>query len=342
MIEQTGEVYVHVERTRKNDPVIIASVFAVATIIFFLLAIIVPSALKNSADPKFCAATDWLRRDEQTICRPSSRNDYIAKIFSGQPSYLRYYRLLRSDLQDSIDRRHIWKGTVQLSQGPFIFPITSSNYAGFEIKANCSKGKCEDVKLYWIYRDNFHEANKSGVFDEDMYGSRYQDFSTPIIYSGNIDGAECYYLVLANHNNEAQIDYEINVHYNAYDMAKAKVTNCTSSECVFEDVDTSEVIVMEYIDPNNVGPVEFSMEFKSKQGSYAGVVIFAILFCIITVGCAVVTVLFILQKLGKINLLKKAGVKVQTEDSGSYEAPLVPGQGGVSISKVTVSNDELL
>jgi len=71
-------------------------------------------------------------------------------------------------------------------------------------------------------------------------------------------------------------------------------------------------------------------------------IIFAIIFCLITIGCGVVTVLFALQKLGKINLFKRASVSFQKEDSGSYEAPLVPGQGGVSISKVTVSNDELL
>jgi len=344
---ERGQVYVTVEKSRLSTPVIIATVFGLATIVFFILTIVIPGVMKDVADPKYCVQADWIRRDEQLICSPGSKKDYIGRLNETDVKYVKYYRMKKADMQDAVDRYHSWSGVTDLSKGALIFPITTSNEAQIDMRITC-KGKCDSVRFSFIPMSTFHKCNKTGVFDESYndWGWKYQDFTNPQVITEILSRTDnAYYICIANHFQESVLTWNMTIHYTGYDVSqKAKKLNCTGPECLVESLETSERIIMEYLDPQNKGPEIIPIYFKSVQGSYAGVVIFAIIFVLCTIGCGVICVLFILQKTGKLNFWKfgKKNVNIEYgDDNGNYEAPLVPGQGGVSISKVTIPNDEL-
>jgi len=338
-----GQVYISVERTKKNDPLLIALVFGIATLVFLILTFVIPSVMKNVVDPKWCVESEWIRRDEQAICYPGTRKDYVSRLNLTDYPNVKLYRMLRTDLKKNVVRDHYWSGKLDLSKGPFIFPITTSYMAQVDVNATCT-GKCDSVKLYFILEETFRKHNKTGEFVEADFSYRYKDFTSRQIISEMINRADSYYLVISNGKQESVVDYTMKIHYTGFDVSEnSKIVNCTEYECIIPDLQTTEAVIMEYLDPNNRGPEVIPIYLKSRKGTYAGVVIFAIIFLLCTLGCGTITVLSVLTKLGKINLFNKGQNQGGYDgDSGSYEAPLVPGQGGVSISRVTIPNDDEL
>jgi len=318
-----GDVRSH-GRRRRTDPVIIATILAIAFVILFILACVVPSIMINKAKPVACAPTDWLRRDEQTLCRPSSKNTYVAKVDSGAASLMKYYRVLKSEMPNTKTRSHLWVGSADLSQGAFVFPVTCSFGMKLSMKATCTEGRCDTVRMWWLHKDSFDNANKTGTFDESLYGTQQSDFSDGAHYfTESMDSSSLYYLVFADKSKASKLVYNGTIVYTIYDTSKAQPVTCTNAECSFEDVGNDEAILMEYIDNENKGPEYIAAEIKSAEGSIGGAVFVCILFLLFALACLVFLVLFALQAAGKINLYSKRPLSGgdSGSDQGSYEAP---------------------
>jgi len=318
-----NDVYVSVKRTSggKADPVIVATVFAIGGIIFFILGIVIPSVMVNTAKPAVCAPTEWLHRDEQTICRPKEKTRYIAKTDSGVSKYVKYYRLKKDDLSRVVNRRHVWNGTLDLSKGAFSFPVTSSAGVTMYLTVKCSKGKCDTARIYWLYQEYFDKANKSGTFNEDMYSYRQKDLTNPVTLTEKLDTAVLYYVVISNLGQDAIVDYKLTIDYSVYNVDPVDLVKCNSDQCQFDDVATNEVIIMEYLDPDEKGPACIGAEIKSEGKGYGGAVFFGILFMLLSLACFAVMVMFILHKMGKLDLYKKKAAVASDDNTGSYEAP---------------------
>jgi len=311
----------------------VATVFAIGGIIFFILGVAVSSVMVNTAKPVACAPTEVLRRDEQTLCRPSTKKDYIAKTDSNAVSFINYYRLTRSRLSNTVHRVRAWNGTVDLSKGAYSFPVTSSVGMKLTVNVKCDSGKCETVKVFWLRHDYFNNANKSGTFNEGMYSCRQRDLSKPLLITEMLDESILYYLVFGNQNDPAILQYSITIDYTVYSLNELDRVNCSKQDCEFRDVGTDEIIVMDYIDTNNKGPAVIGAEIKSAASSYGGAVFFGILFVFLSLACFAVCVLFILHKTGKINLYrKKAALDTSGSTGGSYKAPEVAAEDTVRVS----------
>jgi len=290
--------------------------------------------MSDGAKPTVCAPTDALHRDEQTVCRPGTKNNYIAKVDSNAASFMKYYRVSRDDLSRTVTRVHVWDGVVDLSKGAYSFGITSSSRMSLTMKVRCTEGKCDTIKMYWLNKDSFDKANKSGTFDEDMFGAQQSDFTSHKTFTESLDSSAVSYLVFANKNQASVIDYNLTISYVVFDTSSFTPVACTNDECSFEDVTTSEAIVMEYIDTEEKGPEYVGAEIKSEQKSVAGAVFIGIVFMALSLGCLVFFILFVLQALGKISLYTKKPIQKQEgKDNSRYEAPDIAGDKAVRVSE---------
>jgi len=324
------EVYETTVFGYRLDPVVVATVFGVASVLFFILAIVVPFFMAKEAKPVVCAPTAWLYRDSQTVCRPTKDRTYIATADSKAVPYIKYYRLKKNGLGLLSERTHRYKNrTLDLSNGPVPFAVMSSAGATIQMNARCLSGKCENVRIYWLAKEYFDQANETGTYDEGMYSYRFSDLTRPILLEESVGLSSCYYLIFGSRNEPVKLSYDVTYTYTVYDMKQNVPIDCKKEECVFDDMTTEEAIVMDYVDAQNSGPEQTSAQINSVAESYAAATFVAILFLVLTLICLAVLVIFILQKLGKINLFKNKGAQsVSVEDDSNgydprYEAPSI-------------------
>jgi len=324
-----GEVYTTttVIHGYRVDPAIVATVFGVASVVFLILAIVVPAFMVKNAQPVICAPTDVLFRNAQTVCRPPKARTYIGLTESKAAPYVKYYRMKQSAIGTTRERVHNYVATADLAQGPMIIPVMSSAGAVINLDVHCVSGKCDSVKLYWLNKVYFDEANETGTFDENLYGWRKSDFSQRFIFYENLGMSTCIYLVFANKNEPAKISVDGTMTYTVYNMNQMEPIDCKKEECVFEKMETNEIIVMDYVDNEGKSPEKVYAQINSVAESYVGAVIFAIIFGLLCLAALAVLILFVLQKLGKISLFKGQASSVPTtttdDDSLRYEAPQI-------------------
>jgi len=309
-----GDVRRH-GRKKKTDPVILAAVVALGFIILTVLACVVPILMIDSAKSVACAPTDWLHRDEQTVCNPKNKKTYIAKVDSNASTLVKYYRLNKDDMSKTKIRTHNWHDRVDLSKGAYIFPITSSAGIKFDMNVTCIDGKCDTIKMWWLSQESFDNANKSGSFDESTPDPVQSDFSSPKSFTQTVDASSLQYLVFGNQKQASMLEYSITIDYTVYDMSSINPIECDKAECAFDSVATSEAIVMEYIDNDEKGPDYIAAEIKSEQGSIGGAVFVCVLFAVLAIGCFIFFILFLLQAFGKVSLYKKKFVGTQPRRS---------------------------
>jgi len=333
-----GEVFVSVKHSdRKVDPVVLAVIFGIGGIIFFVLAIVVPVVMTASSLDDLCGPAEALHRGEQQVCSVSVAHDYIAKADKNGAAYVKNYRVPKTDLRNTTHRIRQWEGQANLADGKLAFPLTASKSLRFTLNASCTGSSCDTVKMYYLATYQYRKATADSDFDEGMYNFKLQGLTGNITsYTNLIETSETNFIVFSNKKKDATVSYSITVDYVVYDLGSAKVVSLDDdNEYVFDDCDSSEAIVMEYMDDENKGPDMVDATISQYTSRVAGAVLLGILFGLLAVACfgvTVICILFLLGKLGKFG--EKVGKKLKAKTSSSYAAPEMAAEEALKVSVI--------
>jgi len=302
------QVLVSVRRTAdgKFDPMLMAIVFGVCGVIFFILLLTVPAAMAANDPGPLCGYATTLHRDEQQVCDPQRKDTYISEAQKEAAKFVKTYRLKNSDLTqiDGLHRFRTWSMKGNLVNGPLVFPITCSLGVFFDMNITCKGDKCETVKMYFLRYDYWKNANKHGEFDEGLYSWKLKDFQNPQNWNSRLDTWTTYYLVFSNSKLDSTISYDIHLDYSVYNLKKFKAYSLNDKNQVsFDDVTTSEFIVQDYVDDDNKAPKTINATISGTKTRTPTIIALVIVFFILFIFFTAVAIMFVLFMFGKLGHL---------------------------------------
>jgi len=340
-----GEVFISVKRSGHGrlDPLVLAVVFGIGGLIFLVLTIVVPAVISANNKNIVCTSAESLRHGEQQVCFVGEKGNFLAKVDEDATSLVTNYRMPKDKLGQILADHHVYhyEKKANLKDGPLVFPMTSSFSFSFTADASCTGDWCRSVGMYNLGYDSYKKATAKGKFDEKMYSPVFTGLNqnSTIYKYGNVEFS-AYYLVFANGDQDAVVFLNITIDYLTYNFKGAaerdeiKATRFgDKNTIVFDDVQTSEIIVMEYLDEEQKGP-EIINATITKYRPKAGLIAFlAIVFSLLTLACFAMTVIFVLAMFGK--LPGKLGAKVQQkvqQSESSYQAPEAAAEDALNAS----------
>jgi len=349
-----GEVFISVKRSGHGrlDPLVLAVVFGIGGLIFLVLTIVVPAVISANNKNIVCTSAEFLRPGEQQVCYVNAKGDFVAKVDEEASSLVTNYRMPKENLGKIVTGHRVYhyESKANLKNGPLVFPITSSFRVNFTAFASCTGDWCRSVGMYNLAYENYKKATAKGKFDEKYYSPIFTGLNQngTVYRYGNVEYS-AYYLVFANGNQEATVSLVVDIDYSAHDLRGAaerdeiKATPFgDKNRIVFDDVQTNEIIVMEYLDDEHKGP-ELINATITKYRPKAGLIAFlAILFSLLTIACFAMTVIFVLAMFGKLpgKLGAKVQQKVQKSESSYYQAPDVAAEDALNASSSAADPQE--
>jgi len=319
-----GEVFVSVQHSGigRCDPVLLAVIFGIACLIFLNITIVVPTVLSENAGVSLCGPAESLNRNEQQICTTSSKGKFISKVDAKGAKLVKNYRIAKADLGATKHRFATHDVEANLKDGALVFPMTSSYALTFVMNVTCTGDKCDTVRMWWLTNEYYKAATKKKSFDEEMYGWKDRNFRENKYVNEGLDGSKTYYLVFSNSKQDALMSYTINFDYTVYDMSKSKVYSFNSdNECVFDDLETNEAIIMDYADPEGTGPTMIDATIGADQTNNGLIAFLAIFFTLLTLGCFAICLLLILHIYGKLGSFDQKISMFIGQNSTKYNAP---------------------
>jgi len=317
-------VSVHVHSLGEANPKVVGVMFAILGVVFFLLAIIVPSSI-NSKTQYLCHPALSVNKREQQFCNPRLLDKkYKAEVTSDKKyepdKYVKIYRTTESQLKNTTRHMSYKDYTETLSRWYTDFSMSISAGVVMNVSANCKGLCCSYTRMYWLTDDEFLDhldENEDFLSKTDYIMSDFSDydfesdsFNTTVTAYGN----NYMHLIFSVMDfGYTTIKYSVDIDYIVYDVSDLNAEKC-ESDCKFKDLATDDVIILDFADDNLKGPDYLNASIYAEDVDYTTPLSCGLIFGVIAIICFLIAALYLyklLKKLGKIG--KKAFKKVEKE-----------------------------
>lgn len=288
------------------DPKVVAVIFCIGAVIFFILAIAVPIAMVANPGGDSCSPAKSINVKEQAVCVPTDyEHNWIVDTDSNGPKYAKVFKVANESAPTHFVN-FTWKNYYAKLKGTWdYFAFSVPLYGEGYFRVFCDGKKCEKLKMYVLNHDQFSKAvDSDNEFHDDKYKPNFKDFDDEQWNSFHywVYGPEYYYLIFSNaKSKKVEILYDILMYNKIYDTSNMTAEEFDGTRVKVKDMKKGELLVAEF--PTDAEEAESSskdvqwvdINMHNDRVNLGAAVAVGVVFGLLAIVCGVLGVVYFLK-----------------------------------------------